>query len=46
MLFIFAIQRLRTPRSALQGIRLAIVGMLVAVVVTLQQAGFDKSHKH
>jgi NAD(P) transhydrogenase subunit beta len=41
MLFIISIKRLRTPGSALQGIRLAVVGMAIAVVVTLQQAGFD-----
>ena len=41
MLFIVSIKRLRTPGSALQGIRLAVVGMAIAVVVTLQQAGFD-----
>jgi NAD(P) transhydrogenase subunit beta len=39
MLFIIAIRRLRTPAGARQGNRLAAVGMLVALVVILEQAG-------
>jgi H+-translocating NAD(P) transhydrogenase subunit beta len=39
MFFIIAIRRLRTPAGARQGNRLAAVGMLVALVVILQQAG-------
>jgi NAD(P) transhydrogenase subunit beta len=41
MLFVVAIKRLRTVGGARTGNRLAMVGMAVALVVTLQQAGFD-----
>ncbi len=41
MLFVIAIRRLRTVGGARTGNRLAMVGMAVALVVTLEQAGFD-----
>ncbi len=41
MLFVVAIKRLRTVGGARTGNRLAAVGMLIALVVILQQAGFD-----
>jgi proton-translocating NAD(P)+ transhydrogenase subunit beta len=39
MLFIVAIKRLRTPGGARQGNRLAALGMVIALLVTLEQAG-------
>ncbi|HEX3606262.1 MAG TPA: NAD(P)(+) transhydrogenase (Re/Si-specific) subunit beta [Candidatus Dormibacteraeota bacterium] len=41
MLFVVAIKRLRSVRSARSGNRLAMVGMGIAVVVVCQQAGLD-----
>ena len=41
MLFVIAIKRLRTVGGARTGNRLAMVGMAVALIVILQQAGFD-----
>ena len=41
MLFVVAIKRLRTVGGARTGNRLAMLGMAIALIVILQQAGFD-----